>query len=307
MYPALTIKPKKRKMKKTRADKIFDFVVYTVLSFILVIFLYPLIFVLSASITKPQEVLYGKMWLFPTSIYLDGYKEILKYKDLWTGYLNTIIIVVAGTLLSLAVTFGAGYALSRKDFFAKKFFMIVFVFTMFFSGGLIPTYLLISKTLNMYDSLWALIIPSAVSVWNIILIRTYYLSSLPAELLEAAKIDGCNNIHFFFRVALPLSAPILVVITLYNIVGRWNSYFDALIFLFTPSKYPLQLVIRNLLTANQISNLDPNAGIIEIENAMRVEGMKYGVIIISTLPMLVIYPFVQKYFIKGIMVGSLKG
>ncbi len=298
---------KKRKIQKCRADKIFDAVNYSVLSVLLVIFLYPLIFVLSASITKPSEVLYGKMWLFPTSFYFDGYREILKYGDLWTGYLNTIVIVAAGTLLSMLVTFAAGYALSRKDFYAKKFFMMIFVFTMFFGGGLIPTYLLISKTLNMYDSLAALIIPSAVSVWNIVLIRTYYLSSLPGDLLEAAKIDGCNNVKFFISIALPLSGPILAVIALYNVVGRWNSYFDALIYMSTPEKYPLQLVIRNLLTANEVANLDPNAGVIELENAMRVEGMKYGVIIVSTLPMLLIYPFVQKYFIKGIFVGSLKG
>mgnify|MGYP002797784448 FL=1 len=301
------VAPKKRHMKQCRADIIFDVVNYTLLSLLLIICLYPLIFVVSASITKPSEVLNGTMWLFPTSIYLDGYAEIFKYKDLWTGYLNAIIISVAGTVLSVVVTFAAGYALSRKDFFAKKFFMVIFVFTMFFGGGLIPTYLLIADTLNLYDSLWALIIPSAVSVWNIILIRTYYVSSISSDLLEAAKLDGCGNIRFFLSIALPLSGPILAVIILYNIVGRWNAYFDALIYISTPSKYPLQLVIRNLLTANEITNLDPNAGVIEIENMMRVEGMKYGVIIISTLPMLVIYPFVQKYFVKGIFVGSLKG
>ena len=301
------IASKKWRMKQCRADIIFDVVNYTLLSLLLIICLYPLIFVVSASITKPSEVLNGTMWLFPTSLYWDGYTEIFKYKDLWTGYLNAIIISVAGTVLSVVVTFAAGYALSRKDFFAKKFFMVIFVFTMFFGGGLIPTYLLIADTLNLYDSLWALIIPSAVSVWNIILIRTYYVSSISSDLLEAAKLDGCGNIRFFLSIALPLSGPILAVIILYNIVGRWNAYFDALIYISTPSKYPLQLVIRNLLTANEITNLDPNAGIIELENMMRVEGMKYGVIIISTLPMLVIYPFVQKYFVKGIFVGSLKG
>ncbi|MDR2201579.1 MAG: carbohydrate ABC transporter permease [Clostridiales bacterium] len=266
-----------------------------------------MVFVFSASITKPSEVLYGKMWLIPTSLYFDGYVAIFKYKDIWTGYLNSVIIVVLGTLLSLAVTFMAGYALSRKDFYAKKFLMWIFTFTMFFGGGLIPTYLLISESLNMYDSVVSLIIPSAVSVWNIILIRTYFISSLPQDLLEAAKIDGCDNIRFFIMVAIPLAVPIIAVITLYNVVGRWNSYFDALIFLSDPAKYPLQLVIRNLLTQNQINSLDPNVGILELESMMKVEGMKYGVIIVSTLPMLVIYPFVQKYFIKGIMVGSLKG
>lgn len=298
---------KKKKIGKCRQDKIFDVVNYIVMAVMLAIFLYPLIFMFSASFTKPNEVLYGKMWLFPTSIYFDGYAEILKYGALWTGYLNTILISVLGTALSMIVTFAAGYALSRRDFYARKFFMVIFVFTMFFGGGLIPSYLLIADSLNLYDSLWALILPGAVSVWNIILIRTYYVSSLPGGLLDAARIDGCNNITFFITIALPLSAPILAVIALYNVVGRWNSYFDALIYLSSPDKYPLQLVIRNLLTANQIANLDPNAGVIELENAMKVEGMKYGVIIISSLPMLVLYPFVQKYFVKGIFVGSLKG
>lgn len=302
----ITIGKKSRMLRKCRQDRIFDVINYIIMSVLLFVFLYPLVYMLSASITKPSEVLHGKMWLFPTSLYFDGYAEIFKYGALWTGYLNTILIVVAGTVFSLVVTFAAGYALSRRDFFARKFFMVVFVFTMFFGGGLIPTYLLVTDTLNLYDSLFALILPSAVSVWNIILIRTYYVSSLPNGLLDAARIDGCGNIAFFLRIALPLSAPILAVIALYNVVGRWNSYFDALIYLSSPEKYPLQLVIRNLLTANQIANLDPNAGVIELENAMKVEGMKFGVIIVSSLPMLVLYPFVQKYFIKGMLVGSLK-
>ena len=296
-----------RKVKVCTEDKVFNIISYIVLSLLLVVFIYPLVYVVSASISKPSEVLSGQMWLFPSSIYFDGYVEIFKYTQLWTGYLNTIVVVGLGTLLSLAVTFAAGYALSRKDFFSRRFFMLTFVFTMFFGGGLIPTYLLISKTLNMYDKLSALIIPSAVSVWNIILVRTYFMSSLPEDLLEAAKIDGCGNLRYFVSIAMPLAGPIIAVIALYNIVGRWNSYFDALIFLSTPEKYPLQLVIRNLLTQNQMTNLDPSAGIIEIENIMKVEGMKYGTIIVSTLPMLIIYPFVQKYFVKGIFVGSLKG
>lgn len=296
-----------KKWKRCKEDLIFDIINYTILSLLLFLFMYPLVYVFSASITKPSEVIAGEMWLFPTSIYLDGYKEIIKYKDLWTGYLNTIIIVVAGTLLNLFVTFTAGYALSRNDFYAKRFIMPIFVFTMFFGGGLIPTYLLVSVTLNMHDSLLALIVPSAVSVWNIILAKTYFSSSIPSDLIEAAKIDGCGDIKYFVSIAIPLALPIIAVITLYNIVGRWNSYFDALIFLTSPEKYPLQLVIRNLLTMNQATNLDPNAGVIELEAMMRVEGMKFGVIIVSTLPMLVIYPFVQKYFVKGIFVGSIKG
>ena len=309
MSVALSLKQNKRKNKirKCKQDKLFNVFNTILLVLCTAVFLYPLIFVVSASITKPSDVLSGKMFLFPTSIYLDGYKEIFRYDGLWRGFLNSIIIVVFGSLLNLFVTFTAGYALSRKDFYGKRFFLFFFIFAMFFNGGLIPTYLLISRHLGMNNSLLALIIPSAVSVWNIILAKTYFSSSLSSELLEAAKIDGCTNIRFFVKIALPLAKPIIAVILLYNIVGRWNSYFDALIYLQDPNLFPLQLVIRNLISENQISNLDPNAGQISIDNMYRVEGMKYGVIILSTIPMLIIYPFVQKYFVKGVMVGSLKG
>lgn len=297
----------KNKIKTCKQDKIFNAVNITFLVICLIIFIYPLVFVLSASITKPSDVLSGKMFLFPTSLYFEGYKAIFEYEQLWTGFLNSIIIVVFGSALNMAVTFTVGYAFSRKDFFGKRFFMIFFIFAMFFGGGLIPTYLLVSETLGMNNSLLALIIPSAVSVWNIILAKTYFSSSLSDELLEAAKIDGCGNIEFFFKIALPLAKPIIAVILLYNVVGRWNSYFDALIYLQDPNLFPLQLVIRNLINENQITNLDPNAGQISIDAMYKAEGMKYGVIILSTIPMLIIYPFVQKYFIKGVMVGSLKG
>ena len=266
-----------------------------------------MIYVLSASFSRPSDVITGKMWLFPMSVSFDGYSKIFEYSPLWTGYLNTVIIVVLGTLLSLAVTMCAGYVLSRDDFVAKKFFMWVFTITMFFGGGLIPYYILVADWLTMRDSLLALIIPSAVSVWNIILIRTYFMTSIPKAMLESAQIDGCGNFRYFLSIGVPLAVPIIAVITLYNVVGRWNSYFDALIFLNTPEKYPLQLVIRNLLSQNQMSGIDSSSGVIEIENMMRIEAMKYGVIVVSSLPMLIIYPFVQKYFIKGIMVGSLKG
>lgn len=293
--------------KMSKSDTAFNIVNYTLLSLSFVLFLYPLIYVLSASFSRPSDVITGKMWLFPMSVSFDGYSKIFEYSPLWTGYLNTVIIVVLGTLLSLAVTMCAGYVLSRDDFVAKKFFMWVFTITMFFGGGLIPYYILVADWLTMRDSLLALIIPSAVSVWNIILIRTYFMTSIPKAMLESAQIDGCGNFRYFLSIGVPLAVPIIAVITLYNVVGRWNSYFDALIFLNTPEKYPLQLVIRNLLSQNQMSGIDSSSGVIEIENMMRIEAMKYGVIVVSSLPMLIIYPFVQKYFIKGIMVGSLKG
>lgn len=298
---------RKNKIKKCKQDKVFNVFNTIFLVFCAILFIYPLVFVVSASFTKPSDVLSGKMFLFPTSLYFEGYKEIFHYEGLWRGFLNSIIIVVFGSILNMAVTFTVGYAFSRKDFYGKKFFLFFFIFAMFFSGGLIPTYLLVSRTLGMNNTLLALIIPSAVSVWNIILAKTYFSSSLSNELLEAAKIDGCTNIRFFLKIALPLAKPIIAVILLYNIVGRWNSYFDALIYLQDSNLFPLQLVIRNLISENQISNLDPNAGQISIDAMYKAEGMKYGVIILSTIPMLIIYPFVQKYFVKGVMVGSIKG
>lgn len=298
-------KPKNNKMKKLKQDKIFDCFNVTILVICLIVFLYPLIYVISASFTNPSDIIAGKMILFPTSISLEGYKSILTYVPLWRGFGISIVVVFFGTILNLAVTFSVGYVLSRKDFFSHKFFMFFFVFTMFFSGGLIPTYLLVAETLGMKNSLLSLIIPSAVSVWNIILAKTYFSNSLPGDLLEAAKIDGCSNVGFFFRIALPLAKPIIAVIALYNIVGRWNSYFDAMIFIDDETKWPLQNVLRALINNNEASA--SSGGQISIDSMYRAEGMKYGAIILSTIPMLIIYPFVQKHFVKGVMVGSIKG
>lgn len=297
---------KKRKIQKAKADVVFDTVNYVILTLAFIIFLYPLVYVVSASMTKPTDVLSGKMWLLPTSFSFEGYARILSYAPLWQSFLNTIYVVVVGTILSLIVTLLAGYVLSRDDFKAKKFFIWVFTVTMFFGGGLIPYYMLITETLNMRDSLWSLIIPSALSVYNIILVKTYFTSSLPKDIFEAASIDGCGDFRFFVSIATPLAVPIISVIALYNVVGKWNSYFDALIFLQSESKYPLQLVINNLLMENDVSSIG-GSGSLSLEHTLTVEAMKYGVIVISSLPMLVVYPMVQQYFIKGIMVGSVKG
>ncbi|MBE7087239.1 MAG: carbohydrate ABC transporter permease [Clostridiales bacterium] len=298
---------KKQKIQKSKSDTIFDTVNYVVLSLMLIIFLYPLIYVVSASFSKPSDVITGAMWLFPTSISLDGYARILSYAPLWQGFLNTIYVVVVGTIISLVITLLAGYVLSRDDFKARKFFIWVFTITMFFGGGLVPTYMLVSETLNLRDSLMALIIPSALSVWNIILVKTYFTSSLPRDIFEAASIDGCGDFRFFISIATPLAIPIIAVITLYNVVGKWNSYFDAMIYLSSADKYPLQLVINNLLIENDVNSLGSSGGSLDIEHQLMVESMKYGVIVIASLPMLVVYPMVQQYFIKGIMVGSVKG
>lgn len=295
-----------RRHGQSRADVVYNVIVYSILSLFFVVFLYPMVYVLSASFTAPTDVVTGKMWLFPTRLSFVGYREIFQYKYFLTGYVNTILICIGGTALGLVVTFMAGYVLSIDNLFFKKPIMWLFTVTMFFGGGMIPTFMLVNNTLRLADNLLALILPSAVSVWNIILIRTYFIGSIPKELREAAELDGCGNVSYFIRVAMPLAVPIFAVIALYNVVGRWNSYFDALLYMKTPEKYPLQLVIRNLLAENK-SSMDPGSGWADADYLMRVEAMKYGVIVLSMLPMLVLYPFVQKYFIKGILVGSLKG
>ena len=297
---------KKHKMKSSKSDVVFDVINYALLSVAFLIFVYPLIYVVSASMTQATDVLSGKMWLFPTSFSFEGYARILSYAPLWKSFLNTIYVVVVGTIISLIITLLAGYVLSRDDFAAKGFFILVFTFTMFFGGGLIPYYMLITETLNMRDSLWALIIPSSLSVYNIILVKTYFTTSMPKDIFEAAVLDGCGDFRFFISIATPLAVPIIAVIALYNVVGKWNSYFDALIFLNTESKYPLQLVINNLLMENDVSSVG-GSGSLDLEHTLVVESMKYGVIVIASIPMLVVYPMVQQYFIRGIMVGSVKG
>ena len=221
--------------------------------------------------------------------------------------MNSIIYTVSGTVLSIALTLLAAYPLSRDDFRGKKFFTILFVFTMMFNGGLIPTYLLV-KNLNLTDTMWAVILPTAVSAYNMIVARTFFKQSIPKEMLEAAEIDGCTDFRFFWKIVLPLSAPIVAVLCLWVAVGLWNSYFNPMIYINSESKYPLQLVLRKILLMSQVdfttASVDPEK---LAKNQYLSEMLKYGTIVISSLPLMIIYPFVQKYFVKGVMIGSVKG
>jgi ABC-type glycerol-3-phosphate transport system permease component len=297
-------------MKRTysKQNVAYDVAVYAVVAVLFIIILYPLVYVLSASVTEANDVLTGKMVLWPTSFSLSGYQKIFAYRELWTGFGNSVFYVVVGTAVSLFFTFTAAYPLSRKDFALKSFIMKVYTVTLFFGGGLVPYFLLI-KNLGLYNTRLSMILPSAVSVWNIILVRTYFLNTIPGELLEAAKIDGCSNLRFFLKIVMPLSAPITAVMVMYYAVAKWNGYFDAMIFLRDSDKYPLQLVLRSLLINSQM-DLILGGGISVGDFADKLnalESMKYGVIIISSLPMVLLCIFAQKYFQKGIMVGSLKG
>jgi putative aldouronate transport system permease protein len=270
---------------------------------LVIVVLYPLYFIIIASVSNPLDVNGGKVWLFPVDFTLEGYKKIMENDSLWVGYKNTIIYMVVGTIVNVAITITGAYPLSRKDLFGRNAVMFLITFTMFFSGGLIPTYLLVKK-LGLINSMWALILPGAVSVWNLIITRTFFQYTIPEELREAAVMDGCTDFKFFLRVVMPLSKAIVAVLVLFYAVSHWNAFFSALIYFRDESKYPLQLILRNILIQNEVQetmNLDQGA------SSQLAESIKYGVIIIASLPVLILYPFVQKYFVKGVMIGSLKG
>lgn len=297
-------------IKMSPGDKVFVTIVYILLILALLIVLYPLIYVISASFSKPSAVNSGQMWLWPVDFSLDGYSMIFSNKDIWNGYKNTIIYTVLGVAVSLCVTIPAAYALSKPNLLGKRFYMNFLVITMFISGGLIPSFLLI-KSLGMYNNIWAMIIPTAASVYNIVVTRTFFQSSIPNELEESARIDGASDLRIFAQIVLPLSMPIVAVMALFCGVGQWNSYFNAMIYLSDRSLFPLQLILREILVVNNIASITTNMSTEQAELYERkkelAQTLKYGVMIVSTLPIIMVYPFLQRFFVKGVMVGSIKG
>ncbi|MCM3272734.1 carbohydrate ABC transporter permease [Paenibacillus elgii] len=299
-------------IKESKRDRLYLMFNYAFLALALIVVLYPVLYIVSASISDPKYVSSGEMWLFPKGLTWKGYGLVLDNPKIWTGYGNTILYTVIGTLLNLVVTLPAAYALSRTDFVGRKFFMGMFLVTMFFNGGLIPSYLLI-KNLGLINSIGALILPVAASVWNIIVARTFFESSIPKELHEAAYIDGCTNLKLFRLIIIPLSAPIIAVMALFYGVNHWNSYFPALIYLNDETKYPLQMVLRQILVLQEMSAETTGAAVsgdmaIAMNNKAEIAALvKYAVIIVSTLPIIVVYPFLQRYFVQGVMIGSVKG
>ena len=289
---------------ESSGDRFFQIFVNTLITIILIIIIYPLVFVISASFSDPLYLLQGKVSLLPKGFTLESYSKIINFNDVWMGYKNTIIYVTVGTLINLIMTTLGAYPLSRKDFFGRNIITALLVFTMFFSGGMIPTYLVV-KSLGLTNTMWAMVLPSAISVYNLIIMRTFF-QSIPYELQESATIDGASDFQILARIVLPLSKPILAVMTLFYAVTHWNAFFDALIYLTNRNKYPLQLILREILIQDDVAGaegLDDDA----IQQAMSVEGMKYAVIIIANLPILCLYPFLQRYFVQGVMIGSLKG
>ena len=303
---------KKTRMKKTLGEHIFIGTNATILAISFLVTLYPIIYVISASFSDPAAVSSGEMILWPIRPSLDAYKFVLNYKEIWSGYANTLFYTFVGTLLNLAVTMPCAYALSRKDLHGRGFIMALFMVTMYIGGGIIPNYLNVNS-FGLVNTRTFLLINGLVSVYNMIVARTFFSSTIPWELQEAAFLDGCSNIKLFFKVILPLSAPITVVLALYYGVGHWNQYMTPLIYLKDRAKFPLQLVLREILTMGNF-NSDAVGGGFTAEEfeamtsmANMANQMKYAIIVVSTAPMLAIYPWLQKYFQKGVMIGSVKG
>lgn len=290
----------KRRSRMTVAEAIM----YAFAILFLIAIMYPIYFIVIASFSDPSSVANGQVWVLPKGFTLEGYKELLRHENIWIGYRNTILYTVVGTLIGLVVNISAAYALSRKDLVGRKFFSLFFIFTMFFSGGLIPTFLTI-RDFHLYNTFLVMVLPFSVVVFDMIVARTFFQTSIPGDLWEAAQIDGCGNLRFFVLVVLPLSKAIIAVLGLWIAVGYWNSYFNALIYLKDPNLYPLQLILRNILITNQMQSGMGTGEAAQV--ALRLANlMRYSVIIIATIPIMCVYPFIQKYFNQGVMIGAVK-
>lgn len=296
----------KSKVKRSISNVLFDAFIFIILTLVMLSVLYPLYFIVIASISDPVAVQSGEVLFLPKKIIFDGYKKILETKSIWRGYANSMYCVIAGTLFNLFLTIPTGYAMSKKDLPGRKYIMLFFTFTMFFNGGMIPTYLLV-KNLDLLNKLAALFLTDGISIVNLIIVKTYFENNIPKELYEAAEVDGCSQFSCFFKIAMPLAKSITAIMILYYGVGQWNQLFKGMIYIQDDIKYPLQLVLRNILvqnTANSSMNMDSATFLAQQRLS---ELIKYGVIIIGSLPPLIMYPFVQKYFKKGVMMGSIKG
>ena len=294
------------KIRRNRRDLIFDIVTYFILGTVLLIVAYPLYFVIISSISNPAAVARGDILFFPVGLSLDGYTAVFEHAEVMRSFANSMWYTFIGTSINLFVTLPAAYALSRRDLRKRTIFIVFFMIPMYFSGGLIPTYLVV-RNLQMIDTIWAITVPVALNVYNMLVAMAFFRANLSQELLEAAKMDGCTNTGFFLRIALPLSAPIIAILVLWYGVQHWNSYVSALIYLSSREKWPLQLVLRTILIldASAIANIRDPAEIRRLQDLAAL--MKYSLIIVSSAPILFLYPFIQKHFVKGVMIGSVKG
>lgn len=293
---------------QTKEDKIFNWINIVIIGIFTLIILYPLLFVVFASLSTPTKIYDNPLLLWPQGFTLEGYKRVFDNPDIWMGFKNAVIYTVIGTAINVIMTTLAAYPLSRKDFRGRNVITILFTFTMFFSGGLIPTYL-VNQWLGIVDTMWVMVLPGAISVYNMIIMRTYFQQNIPMELEESAFIDGATDMQLLTKVVLPLSTPIIAVMMMFYGVGRWNGYFEAMIYLSDRELFPLQLILREILVQNQMGDAANQAIMTSGQSEVNMikQSIKYAVVIVSSVPVLIFYPIVSKYFEKGIMVGAIKG
>ncbi len=293
------------KLYRTLPDRILLGCIWAMLIFIMVVILVPVLFIIASSFSDAKAVSAGRVFLWPVDFSLAGYQVIFQSPNIVRAFANSVAYTAVGTVVSVSLTLLAGYPLSRTDLRIRGFVMFLFTVTMFFSGGMIPTYLVVSK-LKLVDSFWAMILPSAMGVWNVILIKTYIQSSIPGEIYESASIDGCSDWKYFIQMVIPLSKPIIAVMILLYAVGKWNDFFSGLLYLNDVNKQPLQLLLRNILGTNDAAGMQ--LSLTEQMNRQELKTLlQYSLIIVSSVPVMILYPFIQKYFVKGIMMGSIKG
>ena len=287
-------------------DKTFDIVNVAIMILLLCVYIWPIWFVIIASFSDPMEVQLGKVLFLPSKLSIQSYIELINRSSIWTGYRNSLIYLVSGTFLDMVFTICAAYPLSRKDFMLRRPVMVFLLITMYFSGGLIPMYMLV-KALGLINTIWCILLSGVLSVYNILIMRSYFMNSIPSALQEAAVLDGANSYQYLIKVVLPLSKPVLAVIALYNAVGRWNDYYTALVYIHNEDMYPLQLVLREILDSVTAKSTDITNNLDMTDQVKLAQSLKYSSIIVATIPIMLIYPFVQKYFVKGVMIGAVKG
>ena len=295
----------KSRVNDAFSDKVFNVFNFIFASLIFIIVLYPLVYVVSSSFSDPAAVISGQVRLLPVGFSLDGYRAVFRHSQIVTGFLNSMWYMVVGTSVNIIFTILAAYPLSRKDFVDRNKIMMYFAFTMLFSGGMIPTFLLV-RSLGLIDTRWAMILPNAFGIFNVVVVRTFFQNTIPDELLESAQMDGCRDFTFVRKVVIPLSGPIIAVQVLFYAIGHWNAFFGALLYLRSPNLFPLQIILRNILLLNQLDD-----GMLDLADAAQREWLaallRYSLIVVSSLPFMLLYPFVQKFFVKGMLVGAIKG
>jgi putative aldouronate transport system permease protein len=301
--PARSDKP--HRIKESAVDRVFLIAVYILLTLALIVVIVPLLYILASSFSSAEAVSSGRVYLWPVDFSVAGYKALLGNQQIITGYANSLLYAIGGTLISTTLTIMIAYPLSRKEFMGRNVIMTLVLFTMLFQGGLIPLYMVV-QDLGMLDTRWAMVLPQAIAVWQVIIARTYFRHAIPDELAEAAEIDGCSDLRFLWSVVLPLAKPMIAVIALMYGIFQWNAYFDALIYLKSPDLYPLQLVLRNILILNTQTTGVTDVGL-QMEREQMADLLKYSLIVVASIPVLLIYPFVARYFTKGVMIGAIKG